>query len=109
MPDDPITPPPVSDPVPAKITATVETTAELRVINPVHRNVETFGFAVGTFLVLCFGLVEVLHKAGVRLGPGEPDHGFPWGTMIMATILIVPKVLGRATAGKLIQTISGRT
>ena len=75
--------------------------------NPIHRFVETFAFAGGVILLMLYMVVEILHAAGVRLGAVEPDHGFPWGTMISASLLVAPKVVGRATAGRAWNKIAG--
>jgi hypothetical protein len=75
--------------------------------NPIHRFVETFAFAGGVILLMLYMVVEILHAAGVRLGTGPTDEGFPWGTMISASLLVAPKMIGKATAGRAWNKIAG--
>jgi hypothetical protein len=43
-------------------------------------------------------LPAVLHSLGKAGAPG--DHEFPWGVVILVAALVLPKTVGRATAGK---------
>ena len=87
---------------PAVVTTTVQYGP-----NPIHRFVETFAFAGGVVLLMLYMVVEILHAAGVRLGSGPTDEGFPWGTMISASLLVAPKMIGKATAGRAWNKIAG--
>lgn len=87
-------------------TAVITTTARFGP-NPIHRAVETFAFVGGVLLLMTYMVVEILHAAGVRLGPGPTDEGFPWGTMISASLLVAPKMIGRATAGRAWNRLTG--
>lgn len=102
-------PQPVAVPVPVPVAqpATIVTTARYGP-NPIHRFVETFAFAGGVVLLMLYMIVEVLHAAGIRLGTGETDHGFPFGTMIAASLLVAPKMIGKATAGRAWSRFAGR-
>lgn len=88
-------------------TAVITTTARFGP-NPIHRAVETFAFVGGVLLLMTYMVVEILHAAGVRLGTGPTDEGFPWGTMISASLLVAPKVVGRVTAGRAWTKLAGR-
>lgn len=87
---------------PAVVTTTVQYGP-----NPIHRFVETFAFAGGVILLMLYMVVEILYAAGVRLGTGPTDEGFPWGTMISASLLVAPKMIGKATAGRAWNKIAG--
>ncbi len=73
-----------------------------------HRTIETIAFALGVVILGAYGLAEALALLGWRLGPHEGHHGFPWGQVVVATILVAPKLLGRATAGKIWGAIGQR-
>lgn len=51
-------------------------------------------------------LLGAAYVAGVEIYPhivGKPacaDHGIPWGVVIVVTACVVPKTIGRVTAGK---------
>lgn len=55
------------------------------------RWIENAAFAVGVLLLAFAGIREAL-------GMGPPH--FPWVTFISASVLVAPKMLGRATAGR---------
>ena len=106
-------PAPAPEPVVAPVTvvqqpsAVITTTARFGP-NPIHRFVETFAFVGGVLLLMTYMVVEILHAAGVRLGSQPTDEGFPWGTMISASLLVAPKMIGKATAGRAWSKITGR-
>jgi hypothetical protein len=72
------------------------------------RALENIGFAVAIAVVGIYGLAEAAALLGARLGPHEPEHGFPVGQLIMCAILAAPKTFGRATAGQGWINLTGR-
>ena len=66
-----------------------------------HRGIETGAFLLGVLLLAAYGLAETLSMLGWRLGEHDGHHGFPWGQFVIGGLLIAPKMLGRATAGKI--------
>lgn len=77
-------------------------------VNGRSRLLEDIGFAAAIALGVIYGVAEALARVGVRLGPHAPDTSFPWGLLIVMTILAAPKTLGRATAGRIWDVIAGR-
>lgn len=73
-----------------------------------YRMVETIGFVYALVNLGALMTVEVFHRAGYRFGNTEPDHGFPYGVLIGSVILLVPKLIGRAFAGKALVAIASR-
>lgn len=63
------------------------------------RTVENICAIAGLVVLSTFGLAETLSRLGVTFGPCH-EHGFPWGQVIAGSILVLPKTVGRATAGK---------
>lgn len=55
------------------------------------RTIENIAFGVG---------VALLAFAGIREALGMGPASFPWVTFIAASVLVAPKMLGRATAGR---------
>ena len=64
------------------------------------RAVEAVSFILGVLILAAYGLSEVLVHLGWKLGP-HSDTTFPWGQIIVGALLVAPKMLGRATAGKI--------
>lgn len=59
-------------------------------------------FILGVVVACGFAFAEIALKLGLHFGPCEHvDSGTPWGLLIIATILIAPKTLGPAVAGRL--------
>lgn len=75
-----------------------------------HRIIETAGLVAAGTIITLYGFVEVLKAAGYKIGPcgRDPVSGIPWGTIIMCSMLIAPKVLGRASAGAAWNVIAAR-
>lgn len=74
----------------------------------ISRILEDVAFALGIVLLGSYALSETLLNLGWRLGPHEPGHDFPWGQVLISAIFIAPKLLGRATAGKIWDAIGRR-
>lgn len=64
------------------------------------RLIEDVGFLVAVLLVGAYGAVEVGVHAGL-LHPEVHDHSIPWPMVIGVGALILPKTLGRASAGRI--------
>jgi hypothetical protein len=62
-----------------------------------HQQIETIGFLTAVVVVALYGLVEV----GIHAGLLHPvcKTGIPWVMLMMVGALVLPKTLGRATAG----------
>lgn len=63
-----------------------------------HRSAESTGFLVAVAVVALYGIAE----AGIHAGLLHPDchkEGIPWGMVLLVFALVLPKTLGRATAG----------
>ena len=73
-----------------------------------YRFAEEFFMWAGGLSVLALMVVEILHRAGVRLGHDEPEHSFPYGVLIGSIVLVVPKLIGRAFAGRALVAVAGR-
>lgn len=71
------------------------------------RMVEDIGFGVGVIMALVYGSLEALRSVGWSLGKCEVTPGLPWVTIIMVTLCVAPKMLGRATAGKVWAGLAG--
>lgn len=61
------------------------------------RLLEDFGFLVGLLLIAGKGVVEILADAGIVR---HANHGFPWAFFGYTALLIAPKMVGRASAGR---------
>lgn len=74
---------------------------------PAHsRALENVGFLLGLGLVVGFELfADILPRAH----GSTVDHAFPWGLVVAAALLVAPKMLGRATAGRVWDALSKRT
>lgn len=76
------------------------------------RLLENIGFAVGVavgafYVVAVEAVPQLCYSLGKCLQAPQP-HPFPWGVVIIVTALVLPKTLGRVTAGKVWQTISAK-
>lgn len=69
-----------------------------------NRIAETVAFLIGVFALATHVVVDQLMHLGFRIGPCVPEkaEGIPWGIIIVSIVLIVPKTIGRATAGQAI-------
>lgn len=61
---------------------------------------------VAMVIALLYGAAEALARVGVTFG--DVDASFPWGLLIVELILAAPKMLGRATAGKIWEAVANR-
>lgn len=68
------------------------------VIAPRSRGFEDLGFLVGI-------VNATLYTLGVQLGTAQPET---WAVVALNVTLIGPKMLGRATAGRIWERIAGR-
>ena len=56
-----------------------------------------------------FALVEAALKIGIHFGGCQhTDSGTPWGLLITGSLLVAPKMVGRATAGSVWRAIGDR-
>lgn len=62
------------------------------------RWLENLAFAGGTILLLFTGFREAVASC--------ETHAFPWAAFIIASVLVAPKMLGRATAGRIWDALS---
>jgi len=63
-----------------------------------HRWLEDIGFIVGI-------ANATLYTLGIKLGPANPET---WAVVALNATLIAPKMLGRATAGRIWDNIASR-
>ena len=54
------------------------------------------------------GVLESLVRAGFRLGAGDAVSGVPWVNLAILGVCVLPKTVGRATAGRVWDAIAGR-
>jgi hypothetical protein len=73
--------------------------------SPVYRFIETFAFIAAIAELLAYQTVELLHRADV-IRVNQAHDGFPWGTLISSVILIAPKLVGKAFAGRALVAIA---
>lgn len=73
-----------------------------------HRFAETAAFVLGVLIMASYGVAESLSLLGFRLGQHDGHHGFPWGQFVIGALLVAPKLLGRATAGKIWDAIGAK-
>lgn len=101
---DPTIPPAAGS---VKQTTTVETKVEQP--NKFSRSVENGGLFMCAVMFFLWMLVAVLRSAGWIIGPCKNlSGGFPWEFVVSGATFALPKVLGRATAGKIWGTVAGR-
>jgi phenylacetate-coenzyme A ligase PaaK-like adenylate-forming protein len=55
-----------------------------------------------------YGTLEALASVGWRLGECAADTGLPWVTLAILFACVLPKTLGRATAGRIWEVIANR-
>lgn len=60
---------------------------------------------VGILQAGLYGTLEALASVGWRLGKCEAETGFPWITAFILGVCVLPKTVGRATAGKVWETL----
>ena len=76
------------------------------------RVLEDVGFVVGLLMMVGYvGLVEILPALCHALGKCQnapADTPFPWVVVTMAALCVAPKMIGRASAGKVWESLAGR-
>lgn len=65
------------------------------------RKIENIGFYAAVFVGTLYALAETVTHVGVTFGKGDHNDSFPWGVLIMVVTFSLPKILGRATAGRI--------
>lgn len=75
---------------------------------PTSRWIENGLAVVGIAQAALYGTVEALNHAGISLGSCTPSSGFPWITLVIFVGCVLPKTVGRASAGKVWELIGGR-
>ncbi|HYC32258.1 MAG TPA: hypothetical protein VEB59_08215 [Gemmatimonadales bacterium] len=66
-----------------------------------NRGVETFAFVLGVLNLSLHAVVESLRHWGFTHGKDCPaDHGFPYAVLMISALLVAPKMIGRARAGR---------
>lgn len=66
-----------------------------------HRAIEDYGFIIGLGLMTLFGLAETAVYLAVSLGfVPRVDAPHPWIVILYVLLAVLPKYLGRATAGQ---------
>ena len=64
------------------------------------RKVENLGFYIALGLGTLYGLSEIISHIGITFGTKHDDR-FPTGIVTMIVTFCLPKIIGRATAGKI--------
>lgn len=73
------------------------------------RWVEDLGFLAAILIALVYGAAEAMRVVGFcATRPCSTDHAFPWGLLIICACLVLPKTVGRASAGAVWQAIGER-
>jgi len=64
----------------------------------------------GSLVMLTYGMGEALTHSGMVGRCGDHiDAGFPWGLVVIVSASVVPKTIGRATAGDVWSKLAGIT
>jgi hypothetical protein len=77
------------------------------------RMIENFLVLVGALQITLAASLESLTHAGVKLGScvefGGPWYNHvPWFNLVVLLVCILPKTIGRATAGKVWETLANK-
>jgi hypothetical protein len=72
---------------------------------PASRRIENALALVGIAQAALYGTIEALKEAGWQMGPCQTNGGIPWVTLAVFVGCVLPKTLGRATAGKIWEKI----
>jgi hypothetical protein len=70
-----------------------------------HRRFEDYGLVAGIAVVSIYALTESALKLGVAR-PATCASGFPYVTVMLALLLILPKMIGRRSAGEVWKTLA---
>jgi len=95
----------ISAPASPEVVRTVERIAA-KTGSPLYRRIETFAFIAAIVQLLGYQTVELLHRMDA-IHVNQAHEGFPWGTLISSVILIAPKLVGKAFAGRALVAIAG--
>lgn len=93
---------------------TVETTVKTKVTpakepSSFSRKVEDGGLLICVVMFGLWMLTAVLKNAGYIVGPCKNlSSGFPWEFLVSGAMLALPKIVGRATAGRVWEKLAGR-
>lgn len=89
---------------------TVTTTTQVEAPNKFSRKVEDAGLLMCAVLFGLWMLTAVLKGQGYILGPCQnlQPPGFPWEFVVSGATFAIPKILGRATAGRIWGSVAGR-
>lgn len=99
-PSDPMRPTQVVDAVVERMEAAEAKTPHSRMIED--------GLAIaGIIQALFYGTLEGLRSAGFTIGTCVTEHSFPWVTVIIFLGCVLPKTVGRASAGKAWELAAG--
>lgn len=94
---------------PGKMTETTTITTKVEAPNSFSRKVEDGGLLICVVMFGLWMLTAVMKNAGYIIGPCR-DHqsGFPWEFLVSGAMLALPKIVGRATAGRVWEKLAGR-
>ncbi len=88
----------------------VSTTSEIRASAHFSRKVEDGGLLMCAVVFGLWMLTAVLRSAGYIVGPCKNlANGFPWEFVVSGGTFALPKVIGRATAGRVWEKLAGRS
>jgi len=73
------------------------------------RKVEDGGLLICVVMFGLWMLTAVMKNAGYIVGPCKNlSSGFPWEFLVSGAMLALPKIVGRATAGRVWEKLAGR-
>lgn len=72
------------------------------------RLLEDIAFIVGIAIAVLYAIGEFLTSMGWCIKTCNPHAGVPWMTVVLFAGCVLPKTLGRATAGKVWDAIASR-
>ena len=100
---------PATPPTPGTVKQTTTTTMEVKQPNSFSRKVEDGGLLLCVVMFGLWMLTAVLKNAGYIVGPCKNlVAGFPWEFIASGAFLALPKIVGRATAGRIWERLAGR-
>ncbi len=67
------------------------------------RRLEDVGFFAAVLTGTGYAVVEMIARL-----KGIPETGFPWGMFIMQTVMALPKMIGRVSAGKVWELLTNK-
>ena len=99
-------------PPPGTVKQTTTTTTEVKPPkepSSFSRKVEDGGLLICVLMFGLWMLTAVLKNAGYIVGPCKNlSSGFPWEFLVSGAMLALPKIIGRATAGRVWEKLAGR-